>query len=190
MTERKHQIIQETVKILVTQGHGALTMRAVARASGLKLGALQYHYPTRVELVRAMADWIAEQTVSNFKVYTEQVHIDEGGLHALIDFLIDDPLARAFDLNALFEQLWAMALVEPLIRELLDEMYEAYLGFVEEQLRALGVDDPRPDALVIMSMLEGLSMFVGPGRRWHKHAESSVGVIHAFIDARYQRPLD
>jgi AcrR family transcriptional regulator len=59
MTDRKREILQEAVNIIVTRGHAGLTMRAVARASGLKLGALQYHYPTRIDLVRALAEWIA-----------------------------------------------------------------------------------------------------------------------------------
>jgi AcrR family transcriptional regulator len=188
MTDRKREILQEAVNIIVTRGHAGLTMRAVARASGLKLGALQYHYPTRIDLVRALAEWVAEQTALNFEAYLQQENTDERSLHAMVDFLIEDPLNHAIDLNTLFEQLWAMALVEPVIRALLDEMYGAYLAFVEQQLSEMGVDDPRPDALVIMSMLEGLSPFVGPGRRWHEHAESCVASIHAFLDARYEKP--
>ena len=58
-------------------------MRAVARASGLKLGALQYHYPTRAGLVCALATSIAGQTASNVEVYCQQAHTDDRGLHAL-----------------------------------------------------------------------------------------------------------
>jgi len=185
MGNRKQQILREALNILVTRGYAGLTMRAVARASGLKLGALQYHYPTRAELVCALATSIAAQTASNFEIYCQQAHTDERGLHAMVDFLLDDPLEKVLNLDALFEQLWAMALIEPVVRTLLDELYESYLVFIEEQLRELGVEEPRPDALVIMSMLEGLSLFVGRGRRWSAHAESSVAAIHAFLDARY-----
>ena len=41
MGDRKHQILNEALEILVTQGYAARSTRAVARASGLKLGALQ-----------------------------------------------------------------------------------------------------------------------------------------------------
>lgn len=185
MTDRKRQILEEAVHLLVTQGHVGFTMRAVARASGLKLGALQYHYATRVELVQALANWLAEQTMVNFNAYRARPDTDRRDLHAMVDFLLDDPLLHTFDLDTLFEQLWAMALVEPIIRELLDSLYATYLGFIEDGLRDLGVNDPRPDALVILAMLEGLSLFVGRGRRWHEQAEASVQSIHAFLDARY-----
>ena len=185
MTDRKSQILQEALNILVTRGYAGLTMRAVARASGLKLGALQYHYPTRIALIQALTTSIAEQTAANFEAYSQQEHTDSRGLHAVVDFLLADPLADAMNVDALFEQLWAMALIEPVVRSLLDELYESYLGFIEDRLREIGVRNPRPDALVIMSMLEGITLFVGRGRRWSSHAESSVAAIHAFLDARY-----
>ena len=185
MTDRKNQILNEAINILVTQGHVGLTMRAVARASDLKLGALQYHYATRLELIQALAHWIAEQTAANFKVYQTQAHTDKRDLHAMVDFLIDDPLVQVFDVDELFQQLWAMALTEPVIRELLDEMYELYLGFIEACLIKIGVQEARADALVILSILEGIPLFIGKGRRWHQHANASVAAIHAFIDARY-----
>ena len=163
MTDRKNQILNEAINILVTQGHVGLTMRAVARASDLKLGALQYHYATRLELIQALAHWIAEQTAANFKVYQTQAHTDKRDLHAMVDFLIDDPLVQVFDVDELFQQLWAMALTEPVIRELLDEMYELYLGFIEACLIKIGVQEARADALVILSILEGIPLFIGKG---------------------------
>jgi len=39
--------------------------------------------------------------------------------------------------------------------------------------------------LVLLSILEGLPLFIGKARRWHPHAESSVAAVHAFIDARF-----
>jgi len=187
MSERKKQIMEETVNIVVTHGHAGLTMRAVARASGIKLGALQYHYPTRIDLICALSDWISEQTVTNFQAYSQQEHTDERSLHALVDFLIEDPLEQELNINTLYEQLWSMALTEPVIQELLNDLYDLYLGYIEQQLVKLGVEKPRPDALVIMSMLEGLPIFIGRGRRWNKYAQSSVDVIHEFLEARYSK---
>ena len=53
MSGRKQQILQSAIHIIAEEGYGALTMRALARASDLKLGALQYHYPTRDDMLRA-----------------------------------------------------------------------------------------------------------------------------------------
>lgn len=44
MSGRKQQILQAAIDIIVDQGYASLSMRAVARASDVKLGALQYHF--------------------------------------------------------------------------------------------------------------------------------------------------
>ena len=61
MSERKKQILQAAIDIITGQGYGALTMRALARASGIKLGALQYHFKTRDDMLRALVGYIAEE---------------------------------------------------------------------------------------------------------------------------------
>jgi hypothetical protein len=45
MSERKKQIVQAAIEIIASEDYGKLGMRALARASGMKLGALQYHLP-------------------------------------------------------------------------------------------------------------------------------------------------
>ncbi|MDC0640728.1 TetR family transcriptional regulator [Porticoccaceae bacterium] len=46
MSERKQQILQAAIEIIVNQGYGNLTMRALARVIGIQLGGLQYHFST------------------------------------------------------------------------------------------------------------------------------------------------
>ena len=57
MSERKQQILQSAIHIIAEEGYGALTMRALSRASDLKLGALLYHYPTRDDMLRALIEY-------------------------------------------------------------------------------------------------------------------------------------
>lgn len=174
--ERKKQIMEEAVNIIVTHGHVGLTMRAVARASGIKLGALQYHYPTRIDLVSALSDWISEQTAINFQTYSTQEHTDKRTLHALVEFLLEDPLEKKLDIGALFEQLWCMALTEPIVRELLDNLYTFELHRATADQAGRGKTTSR---------CVGLSIFIGRGRRWNAYAQSSVDVIHDFLEAQY-----
>ena len=41
MTDRKREILQAALELIADEGYGGLSMRALARASGMKLGALQ-----------------------------------------------------------------------------------------------------------------------------------------------------
>ena len=66
MSERKQQILQAAVDIIVDEGYGSLSMRALARASGIKLGALQYHFRTSEDMLRALVAYIADIYQSNF----------------------------------------------------------------------------------------------------------------------------
>ena len=64
----------------------------------------------------------------------------------------------------LWAQLWAMEQVEPLISDLLEEVYATFLAFLEAKLVERDAADPRAEALVLMSMVEGESLFSGNGR--------------------------
>ena len=43
-TDRKTEILRAAIELIADEGYGSLSMRALARASGMKLGALQYHF--------------------------------------------------------------------------------------------------------------------------------------------------
>ena len=184
MTERKEQILAAALHILVTRGYGALSMRAVAAASELKLGALQYHYKTRADLVRALATSVAQQTAAGFEAYRLQ-HQDDPELLVIVDFMLEDHIGDSLNVDILFTQLRAMALVEPAIRDVVDRLYADYLAHIEKCLVQMGVADPRADALVLMATLEGLGIFVGQSAQWEDHAAQSIAALRSTLRARY-----
>lgn len=188
MTDRKQQILQEACGLLAAEGCGAFTMRAVARASGLKLGALQYHFRTRADLLGALADFVAEAYHADFARFLADGPPPASRLHALLDYMRVETVTTALQTQRLFPQLWALAMVEPPLQAALDAIYARYLATIEESLSAQGVPDPRGDALALLSMLEGLTLFVDPGRRWAADAGQTVAAIRALLDARYGDP--
>lgn len=184
MSERKEQILAAALHILVSKGYGALSMRAIAAASDLKLGALQYHYKTRAELVRALATSVAHQTAAGFDSY-RRLHQDEPELLVIVDFMLEDHIGDSLNADILFTQLQAMALVEPAIRDVLDRLYADYLAYIENCLDQMGVAEPRTDALVLMATLEGLGLFVGQRAQWEDHAAESIAALRAMLCAKY-----
>ena len=48
-----------------------------------------------------------------------------------------------------------------------------------------GVDSPQGEALCLMSMLEGESLFTGEGRRWEKNRGLVRDTILKFVENRY-----
>ena len=58
MSERKQEIMQTAIEIIADEGYASLSMRALARAVGMKLGALQYHFRTSDEMWRELVGYI------------------------------------------------------------------------------------------------------------------------------------
>ena len=185
VSDRKQQILQEAIGIIASQGYGKLTMRALARASGMKLGALQYHFRTWEDMLRALAAHIAIAYRQSFEDLKSDA--DALGLRDVVQFILDDVPGSALQSDRLFPQLWAMARVEPVMETLLDDIYVEYLDKLEKRLVGMGSSAPRAEALALMSLLEGATLFVGSDRRWADDADAVRDAALAFIDARYGR---
>ena len=183
LSDRKQQILQAAIEIIASKGYGKLTMRGLARASGMKLGALQYHFRTWEDMLRALATYIGDAYQRSWE--TLDLNGEEASLQELVRFIMDDPAGSALSGDEFFPQMWAMAQVEPAMAEKLNELYGVYLEKLEKRLTALGSRSPAADALAIMSLLEGTIVFVGDGRRWANHADAVRDAIRELLEARY-----
>jgi AcrR family transcriptional regulator len=184
VSDRKQQLLREAIGIIATEGYGKLTMRAVARASGMKLGALQYHFRTWEDMLRALADYIADTYRQSFE--TLKLDAKESSLRDIVKFIVNDVPGSALQADKLFPQLWAMARVEPVMEALLDDIYAEYLDKLEKRLVDLGSTAPRAEALALMSLMEGVTLFVGNDRHWADDADAVRDAVLAFVDARYR----
>ena len=99
--------------------------------------------------------------------------------------MLDDEPGNELLGDRLWPQLWAMQQVEPLVSDLVEDIYKQYLQVFEDALRASGNSSPRAEALCLMSMLEGSIIFVGRDRKWAKEAKSVRKTILAFVESRY-----
>ena len=69
----------------------------------------------------------------------------------------------------------------------LEDVYAKFLLILETKIATYGVKQPRSEALAIMSMIEGESLFMGAGRRWMTDRSSVREVILSFVAQRYSR---
>ena len=180
---RKEKLLQAAIGIIATQGYAKLTMRALARSGSMKLGALQYHFATWEDLLTALAKYIGDSYESSFSALKEK----PGGadLDELVLFALDDIPGTFLSSDNLFPQLWAMAQVEPVMAAMLDAIYTQYLTRIEDCLIALKHPSPRTEALALMSLIEGSTIFVGENRHWHKEAAALQTTILEIIRSRY-----
>ena len=183
MSERREQILRVALGIFEDEGYSSLGMRALARASGIKHGAMRYHFRTWEDLLRALVDFIAIEIKGRF-----EARKTEGQLHSvreIAEFMLDDTSGDTEFSDRLWPQLWAMQQVEPLVSDLLEDVYAEYLNLLEQALIEAGAASPHAEALWLASLLEGESLFTGSGRRWAGDRELVRDSILAMIDERY-----
>ena len=184
-TDRKTEILRAAIELIADEGYGSLSMRALARASDLKLGALQYHFRTWDALLIALVDYIeVEITVA---LDTEEGFSAQPSITHLIKFMLNEHVGTSDNLfnDRLWVQLWAMEQVEPLVSDLLEELYAKFLAILEPMLTAHGAINPRAEALMLLSMVEGETLFMGSGRRWEKDRAAVRKTILSFVEERY-----
>ncbi|MDE0756258.1 MAG: TetR/AcrR family transcriptional regulator [Woeseiaceae bacterium] len=182
-SDRKQQILQKAIGIIASEGYGKLTMRGLARASDMKLGALQYHFRTWEDMLHALAACIANTYRHSFEALKPDAEVLS--LRDIVRFILDDVPGSALQADRLFPQLWAMSRVEPVMETLLDGIYVEYLDKLEKRLVGMGSKAPRAEALALMSLIEGATLFVGRDRRWAEDADAVRDTVLAFVDARY-----
>ena len=183
MSERKQQILQSAIEIIANEGYGSLSMRSLARANGMKLGALQYHFRTWEEMLRALIDYIAEE----YRRVLDSVRRDVGTLSVrdIAEFMLEDSAGDSLMSDRLWPQLWAMEQVEPLVADLLEEVYAEILNTLERALEDAGSQAPHAEALSLLSLFEGESLFTGSGRRWEEDKKAVRDTVLNLIDTRY-----
>jgi hypothetical protein len=105
----------------------------------------------------------------------------------MIAFMLDEHVGTADGLfnDRLWAELWAMEQVEPLILNLLKEVYAKFLAHLEAKLVRAGMAEPRAEALALMSMAEGETLFTCSGRDWEKDRTAMRQSILHLVDERY-----
>ena len=67
----------------------------------------------------------------------------------------------------------------------MEEVYAKFLGQLEAKLVLRGVSQPRAEALTLLSLIEGESLFAGSGRRWEQDRPAVRQSILELVDERY-----
>ena len=191
MIERRTEILIAAIGLIADEGYASLSMRALARVVGMKLGSLQYHFRSSDELLKAIVGFVSasyDESFAELRQNTKQnpsQNKAHPSLEEIVAFVMDDKAGANIVSDKLWPQLWAMQQVEPLVSDLVDNIYSTYLKVLEQALRNVGASTPRAEALLLMSMLEGSTIFLGEGRRWQKDEKAVRRAVLEYIEHRY-----
>jgi len=154
---RKHQIISAFRSVLTSEGHGAATMRRVAKECNMKLGHLQYYYPTQSDLLDAFIDnWITVEQAGRNKMLNEE-------FSSLDDILkwLDGAFTHMIKNGIATIELWNIVCHNDHIRPRLSQWHQEELSYYSKMIHMalphLSKSQSIERSVAMIAMLEGLS---------------------------------
>ena len=185
VSDRKAEILENALEIVGREGYGNLSMRALARASGLKLGALQHHFPTWDVLLQALAQHVSAEYSRSLEALERKNAYQTSILDIARWYLLDQGGEGLQSPSRLWPQLWAMARVEPVLGEALDDIFCKTVALFESRLIQAGSDTPRQEALALLAVGEGSLLIAGTGALFEDEARSLNELLLQQLEARY-----
>jgi AcrR family transcriptional regulator len=155
----RDRILASALRLIGEQGVGAVTNRAVARAAGVSLGSLTYHFPSQSDLLREALRTFVDGEIERIRAHVEQVraggadpaHAAEEVEKAIIEFATGPEQIANLELHL-------HAARDPAVRETSARSVAAYDRLATAVLTALGVAEPERHAPAVVALLYGLAV--------------------------------
>ncbi|MEU8796992.1 TetR family transcriptional regulator [Spirillospora sp. NPDC048819] len=172
----RDQILRATLRLIGEQGIGAVTNRAVARAAGVSLGSLTYHFPSQDDLLREALHTFVDDEIARITAYVNT--LAESGIAPVdaADEVEKAVVGFAYGPEEIANlELHLHAARDPALREASARSVEAYDRLATAILTALGIPDAERHAPSIVAMLYGLAL-----RRLATGDTAATGTAEAF----------
>ncbi len=168
-TGRAVEILESAHRLMVEQGMKAVTMRGVARATGISPGNLAYHFPTLDALLDALMRSVLAPYLNAFARLRESAGGDPfESLRAVLSYVLDDLASK--ETTLFFPELWALANRDAAVARHMDALYSAYIAALADLIEAarpdLQADQVAELALFICASIEGQTVFIGYERTY------------------------
>lgn len=163
------KILDAARDLLTERGHSGFSMRNVADAAGLHLANVQYYYPQRDDLVRAMLIDTGLRYQALYDAALDDAPTDPvERFERIIQVNLDDIMSR--ETRQFFIQFWS--LLDGMDRHsgrLLDDLYAIDISQLSASIAAMHPITPRDEierrATLLAAMIEGLMVVRGTGQR-------------------------
>ena len=176
LRNRREQIL-EVARILMIErgGVSAVTMRGVARATGISPGNLSYYYPNYDSLIDALLEWVIAPYLSEFELLQMEADDDPTDALRLVMAYVLDDLAKK-DTTMFFPELWVLTNRDDGPAQKMRKLYDSYVNVLRKLIAEI-----RPDledrsvtelAVFICASIEGQTVFIGYKRPHEEHQEA------------------
>lgn len=180
------RIIESARQVLLKVGHADLTTRRVAEAAGMTHGHLNYYFPSKRDLLRALIAHLLKSYAERFEAFLSDPNYPLGqDLDRLVRWLWTD--AVSLETVRIFRELWALALHDPVIGRAIDDFYSDAMAGVASILQQAR---PRADAAAIAMLVqlfamisEGGTILYGTRRERAVPHERILELVPLLVDA-------
>lgn len=172
--ERSRIILDCARSILVNEGYAELTLRRAAARAGIRLGTLQYYYPTKEKLFRAaFKDALREESERIDNRVTRAGTNPEKRLRALFRGAFQ--ATGNEQTTGFFLELWSRARFDNFAAKLMDDFYLQILDWLATLIREcrpnLAKRVCRQRAMLALATLEGMTLFAAIDERRGKKVD-------------------
>ena len=163
-------VVQEAKKVLLEGGTLEFSLRTVARQAKISISNLQYYFPTRASLLRA----IMEPIVARYVAKIGSGVADEKTARETLMSVLNDNLndVRDPEVSAIWLHFASLALTDSDSARVLDMAHEEVLPNLARLIRAahpsVSAKDSRMLASLITAMVDGLVFQIGAGHRLNR----------------------
>ena len=156
---RKAHILDAALKILAFEGNSSFTLRNVADKAGVTLGAVQYYFKNKSDLLLALTEYkLQTDYTATENVRSKSSLNAEEEFLAVINLLLRDnkkPLIYGLDF-----QLFALACSDKTAEECVNKFYRTIRLWTEDLIKSINPDITDAESshrtIVILAMIEGL----------------------------------
>jgi AcrR family transcriptional regulator len=161
---RADEILAAARAVMVEDGYAALTTRKVAERVGIRQSNVQYYFPTKVDLVRALfeASVAASARAISARLAQGPASAEDRLLRSLEYFL---ETHHSIEEMRFLRELWALSAHDLEVAAVMQGLYQRWVDLTTRNLLqmnpALGRPRAQRRALLIISLVDGLSLFHG-----------------------------
>lgn len=186
--DRRDEILDTTMRVLAFEGDASATMRSIAERVGISLAAVQYYFPTRRDLLRNTMEKCIGTDVRKMHDLGDDLDKDpRDSLHEVIKIHVAasrDPFVSKF-----FTALWALASHEDEMLDIMNEFYEneckKYAVLIKRANPMLTSEVCDARAALLMAQIEGLVLFIAPGRLSSSRIRDIEKELDSLIDRAF-----
>jgi len=163
------KLVKTAHELIMDGGYADFSMRNVAKAADVRLANLQYYFPKKENLIRALMRYVGDLYENKYKECIENAgNSPLERFNAVLEYNLDDIFC--LKTRHFFIQFWPLvAIVDNYSGKLLSEFYRPQLHQFEELIKEL---DPNIDdadikwrAKMITALIEGLMVVDSPSKK-------------------------